>query len=267
MPHRLPFAKTAKSVQLSAIEKESLKQAIFLEIEKEMSLASLSTLERSTLWHTIVRILGVQKTYSVFSELLLSVRRHVAYVVFILVFIVSSTMGTLTYASDSTLPGDTLYPIKLHIAEPIVGLFTRNHEDKVSWEAMRFERRMNEFDILLHKPERKGHLPPSFVRMQQHAMYMEQLLNEAENEDTREQIRMRIDRKIATFEGRMQFDVFDDNVRIHAREFDSFLHNERKRFAPMQHMPPIPLIHAKPKDHESMQRDVFERLEHPRKSN
>lgn len=55
--------------------------------------------------------------------------------------------GTLTYASESALPGDTLYPIK-NIHEQIIVTLKSNPEEKADYQAKRIEKRITEITTL-----------------------------------------------------------------------------------------------------------------------
>ncbi len=65
--------------------------------------------------------------------------------------------GTGTaFAAENTLPGDTLYPVKLHINESVRGAVALTHEARANWETKVAERRLDEASKL----ESKGKLSP-----------------------------------------------------------------------------------------------------------
>lgn len=68
------------------------------------------------------------------------------------------TTGGVTYASESSLPGDFLYPFKVDVVEEVRGAFQFNIEGKASWDAERIQRRFEE----AKKLEDKGKLNPEF---------------------------------------------------------------------------------------------------------
>ncbi len=59
-----------------------------------------------------------------------------------LVLVVSG--GGLVFASESALPGDALYKMKIHVTENIRGVLAVNTEAKARWQADRVDTRLNE---------------------------------------------------------------------------------------------------------------------------
>ncbi len=60
-----------------------------------------------------------------------------------LVLLGASGFG-LAYAAEDALPGDVLYPIKLHVTEPIIGTFQRTPEQQAAWAVEQVRRRLAE---------------------------------------------------------------------------------------------------------------------------
>ena len=56
-------------------------------------------------------------------------------------------VGT-SYASQNALPGDTLYPMKIRVNEPVQGILALSTEDKVKWNATLTDRRLGEAELL-----------------------------------------------------------------------------------------------------------------------
>lgn len=56
-------------------------------------------------------------------------------------------VGT-SYAAEGALPGDSLYPVKVHVNEQIQGALAFSDEAKVMWSAERIERRASEASAL-----------------------------------------------------------------------------------------------------------------------
>ncbi len=50
----------------------------------------------------------------------------------------------VSFAAESALPGDALYPIKVDVNEPVVAAFSVSSESKTLWNAERAERRLEE---------------------------------------------------------------------------------------------------------------------------
>lgn len=75
--------------------------------------------------------------------------RFVGYVTALLVLAVIST--GVAYAAEGTVPGDTLYEIKVAVTEPVRSVLARTVEEKASWEVARAERRLAEAETLAYE--------------------------------------------------------------------------------------------------------------------
>jgi hypothetical protein len=60
-----------------------------------------------------------------------------------------SSGGSAAAAAENSLPNSVLYPIKIHITEPIQSLTKTTPESKITWEIERTKRRMQETQALL----------------------------------------------------------------------------------------------------------------------
>lgn len=56
--------------------------------------------------------------------------------------------GGAAYAAEGTLPGDTLYPVKVHINEEVRGWVSLSDSTRAEWETRRAERRLEEAEEL-----------------------------------------------------------------------------------------------------------------------
>ena len=56
--------------------------------------------------------------------------------------------GGMSFAAEGSLPGDVLYPIKVHVNERVRGTFSFSPKTKAEWEAKRGERRLDEVEQL-----------------------------------------------------------------------------------------------------------------------
>ena len=74
-----------------------------------------------------------------------SFRYHPAAFAFALVLCVG--VGT-SYAAEGALPGDTLYPVKIHVNESVQGALAVSDESKARWNAARVVRRLEEAEVL-----------------------------------------------------------------------------------------------------------------------
>ncbi len=59
------------------------------------------------------------------------------------ILILLSGTGT-AFAAENTVPGDTLYPVKVHVNEPVRGILAVSPEAKAHWDAQLAERRLDE---------------------------------------------------------------------------------------------------------------------------
>jgi len=66
---------------------------------------------------------------------------------FILLALLMGTTGT-AFAAENTVPGDTLYPVKLNITEKARGLFVLGNNSKAEWQTKLVERRLEELEKL-----------------------------------------------------------------------------------------------------------------------
>ncbi|HEY4477634.1 MAG TPA: DUF5667 domain-containing protein [Candidatus Paceibacterota bacterium] len=57
-------------------------------------------------------------------------------------------VGTVSYAAEKSLPGDTLYPIKVNINERVVTLATLSPEKSAAWQSRIISRRLEEAESL-----------------------------------------------------------------------------------------------------------------------
>lgn len=62
------------------------------------------------------------------------------------VFVV--TASGISYAAESSVPGDVLYPFKVSVNEQVQGFFHFNSQSKAEWEIDRIKRRLEEVETL-----------------------------------------------------------------------------------------------------------------------
>jgi len=63
------------------------------------------------------------------------------------------SLGTATYASEASLPGDVLYPIKTRVVESVLDIVNSAPERKIVWEEKKITRRIVEAEMLAEKDE------------------------------------------------------------------------------------------------------------------
>lgn len=61
--------------------------------------------------------------------------------------------GSVSFAAENTVPGDTLYPVKVHFNEPVRGAIARTPKAKAEWEVRLVERRLEEVEKLEAKDD------------------------------------------------------------------------------------------------------------------
>jgi hypothetical protein len=72
--------------------------------------------------------------------------------------------GSVSYAAEGSLPGDTLYPVKVRVNEEVRAALTLDAEAKAEWEASRAERRLAEATALM---EAKVATPEALDRIEE----------------------------------------------------------------------------------------------------
>lgn len=108
----------------------------------------LSQKEHAVVWSSIVSRMPVVSPLSrqfTFRSVLSFGTRLVAMV---LVLVLGLGSG-LSYASEESLPGDFLYPFKVHVSEEIQSLSKKDSEERASFATQRAERRLEEVKILV----------------------------------------------------------------------------------------------------------------------
>jgi hypothetical protein len=65
--------------------------------------------------------------------------------------IVSILSGGVTFAAESTVPGDILYPVKIHVNERLMHTMARTDDDRAIVETKRAARRLVEAEMLLKR--------------------------------------------------------------------------------------------------------------------
>ena len=71
----------------------------------------------------------------------------------ILLLILVLAGGGVSFAAENTLPGDALYPIKVHVNENMRAFITVSDEGDVAWDIRRMERRLQEAETLAVEEE------------------------------------------------------------------------------------------------------------------
>lgn len=66
----------------------------------------------------------------------------------VLIAIIILLAGGTSFAAEKSLPGDALYPVKVHVNEEVRGWATLSEEAKANWDAALASRRLNEAEQL-----------------------------------------------------------------------------------------------------------------------
>lgn len=70
---------------------------------------------------------------------------------FVLASIVIIIGGNISYAAADSLPGDVLYPIKIHVNEKVQGALKVTPKAAARWEEQKIEKRLEEVNKLVEK--------------------------------------------------------------------------------------------------------------------
>lgn len=110
----------------------------------------------------------------------------------IVVMVFSSGVG-VAWAAERSLPGETLYRVKVGVTEPLRTLLTTDPKAKAEWQAERITRRLDELTVL--EQEKRLEAPEQAVietQLQEHIEALENLReeeSETEADEVREQVR------------------------------------------------------------------------------
>lgn len=111
-----------ENIKLTRKESDSIEKSLLLYIEKNRVHSQVAKKE---------------------SILSLFLNRKIAFAATLVAILTVSTAGT-AYAANNALPGDFLYPIKVHVHEKLRTHLSFSTESKAKWETKRAKRRMQE---------------------------------------------------------------------------------------------------------------------------
>ena len=96
----------------------------------------------------------LQSPYQSFFNILSPLTSTLRMPAMALALILVVTLGGATaFAAAGTLPGDTLYPVKVNVIEPVQGLFSLSPEAKAEWQVSLAETRVEEVVRLADKEQ------------------------------------------------------------------------------------------------------------------
>ncbi len=128
------FLRTARSVRLTDEEREEGK--FFLQERMRQPVSRSSYAE--------VFVQRVRQTVSFWRWGV-----HVPAFAVVLCLLVSTAGGSVVYAAEGSLPGDSLYGVKVYFTEPLYGAVTMTATGKTRWAMARIERRLDEAEALI----------------------------------------------------------------------------------------------------------------------
>lgn len=151
------FLSSARNISLSGDEREDLKKQLFKAMGRKLWTAtsphSLDSLTRSA------RAVGLSKAEHVgLKEGLFEAMKKAKQPlwnpfrafgsVLASVLIVTFAGGGVSYASENALPGELLYPLKVHVNEAFLARFAVSSEEKARFDVFQAERRLQEAEHL-----------------------------------------------------------------------------------------------------------------------
>lgn len=129
--------KEMRSDMFSFIEKNNVRNAVYV---RHTEHGSFQFIYKVTLYR---RLLFANK-----SKIWVNKAKTKPMALGLIVALLMSFSGTASYAAESSLPGDVLHPLKLHVNEEVRGWLVFDEEKKADWEARKTERRLEEIEEL-----------------------------------------------------------------------------------------------------------------------
>ena len=112
----------------------------------EQFLALAQGVRLSPAEHVLIKEAILEKASESGSSWILGFKRLTSVVASVL--IVTTAGGALAYAAEDSLPGDFLYPLKIHVTEAVRAGLQRTPGEATEWESERAERRLREAEEL-----------------------------------------------------------------------------------------------------------------------
>lgn len=138
------FLQIAKGTALSPAEKARIREALLSSMEKKPAVSWIFVLRR---------LITVTAAF---------------------VILVASGAG-LSYAAESSVPGDLLYPVKVKFNESVVGSFQQTPEARARYEARKAQRRLEEARILAEQSQLNAEYSEKLTtRFQEHTAQLQQ---------------------------------------------------------------------------------------------
>ena len=134
----------SKHARLSASEKAEIKSALFRHVKANpvsipRAIPSPFNIKSHFIFARTSRESGLSRT-------LLASRNIKSISVLVLGGLLMGS--SVSFAAENTVPGDTLFPIKIHVNETVRGAVAVTQKEKAEWEIRLVERRLEEFEKL-----------------------------------------------------------------------------------------------------------------------
>lgn len=150
--------------------------------------------------------------------------------VMIAVLIITTGGGTAAYAAEGTVPGDTLYTVKVGVTEPLIDMaLSFAPERRAEWERRRIKRRLKEAE---HLSAREALTQEKREFIEQHVKErMEKLEEHLEEipEELQSVIHERVDDVMKRHEEFLERIESGEIVRPEVKEFKKQMHDMRNR--------------------------------------
>lgn len=134
------FFRELKAITMTTAEREHVREALFSHMEKNPAAEDA----------IVRRMLGGAKG---FTRTVQPVPIFIRFAPALAVLLVISGAGGVSLAAEGAVPGEVLYPVKIHVNETVRSVLTTRPDQKVAWEAERVERRIREAETLAARGE------------------------------------------------------------------------------------------------------------------
>ena len=119
---------------------------------EELKKIRMTDAEKSRIFETVLST-PIKSPYMKKVSMFAFVYSHHAKMIIATSLIVVISFSGVTYASDSSLPGDLLYPIKTRVVETTLDVVNQSSEKKIVWEEEKVSRRIIEAEKLAENDE------------------------------------------------------------------------------------------------------------------
>lgn len=147
------------------------------------------------------------------SPLLLFTKRYITMPIPLIIALLLA--GGTSYAAESALPGNALYPVKVEVNERLAGLLNVSDEAKAQWQARLAERRIAETKDLADKnaldSETKDALTRRLITHVDNAIEYTRALDAGGKQDVANRVRTSVDDSLRTYDAVLRTQAGDAN--------------------------------------------------------